>query len=273
MGGGDIAKLERALLQQERDWAITRDDVTALKATSAAIQQNVNVLNNSVRELGVSVKTDIEKIALRFEERRPNWIILCTVGSLFMGAFFWLIKTQVEDSVHPVSTEVATLQSTEMALQHDVQTLVNLDNQKQAVIADLKASSETAKAANTEMLMQVHKLEQSTATSLEAGADSKRDRSQLNTRVKELEDKEALALARVSALQARLETGLGEIEQQFRAVNNIDNKQYSEQMRINAMLWEKTHPGEHFPTDLFFPSSIFQNSEHSYELPHMGENK
>ena len=65
-------------------------------------------------------------------------------------------------------------------------------------------------------------------------------------------------IASVSAITTRVQ--IGEIEQQFHSVSNLDNLRAAQQERLNAMLWEKSHPGERYPNGTFFPTSIFQGN-------------
>jgi hypothetical protein len=45
---------------------------------------------------------------------------------------------------------------------------------------------------------------------------------------------------------------LGEIETQFKALDQIGNLHTAHQARVNALLWQHTY-GEPYPSDIYFP--------------------
>ena len=87
--------------------------------------------------------------------------------------------------------------------------------------------------------------------------------------MKKMEDLYAQEAADRKSQLAQTRVQLSEVEQQFHSVSNLENLRAAQQERLNAMLWEKSHPGERYPNGTFFPSSIFQGTGGS---PSMGNN-
>jgi hypothetical protein len=103
-------------------------------------------------------------------------------------------------------------------------------------------------------------LQQSTAGSARADEASRTDRAQLNDRIRSLEGDVAKEIADRRAIAAELKVANAEIETQFHAVSDLENLRTVWQSRINSLLWDKAYPGEHFPSETFFPTSIFHDS-------------
>lgn len=77
---------------------------------------------------------------------------------------------------------------------------------------------------------------------------------------------------RISALEAqetadrvqltKLEAAQLEIDTQLRASIDDSNKSLAWQLRVNSMLWSKSFPGSHFPTDdAFYPNIANGNAK------------
>ena len=72
----------------------------------------------------------------------------------------------------------------------------------------------------------------------------------------EIEISDKLTAVRIDAAAHRAETDarLVEIETQFRAEDQIRNVQWADARRTMAIIYEDTHPGKRYPSDIsFFP--------------------
>jgi hypothetical protein len=101
-------------------------------------------------------------------------------------------------------------------------------------------------------------LGQNVSGSTAADVASRSDRGQLNERVHALEAEASKGSADLRATSAETKVSLAEIETQFHAASDIGNLRSIWQNRINSLLWEKVHPGEHYPAEAFFPTSVFK---------------
>lgn len=125
-----------------------------------------------------------------------------------------------------------------------------------AVTPVISASAINSKQIDS-MSGSITTLQQLTAGSGRADESSVTDRKQLNDRVRQLESELSKETGERHSAATEGRVKLGEIETQFHAVSDLGNLRTVWQHRINALLWEKTYPGEHYPSEAFFPTTVF----------------
>jgi hypothetical protein len=175
------------------------------------------------------LKERLSKLQKEVEEKgRTNWPVVISIMLLLpmiSGFLVYVITSQINQAVAPLNQTV-TLNESELKRETD----------------------ELAKVSA-----------QSIASSV-ADQASLNDRLQLNERMRAAEAVSASDIAQRRGELAEISARLLETEQQFHSVSNIENLRWAEEIRVFALVWEKTFPGTHFPTDNFFPSSIFQTA-------------
>lgn len=129
-----------------------------------------------------------------------------------------------------------------------------------APVAQLVATNAEAIRRLTES---EHTVEGLAIASTQADVNSKTDRSLLNERMALAETRAASEEAARRTDVAKIKSSMSQVEGQFHALSNLDNIRSSQQERLNSMMWEKSHPGEHYPNITFFPTSIFHGASGS----------
>lgn len=248
-----FGRLEKGFQDQQLAFQSTRDDVTALKSGYIVIQRDV-----------LNLTSIIEKLVARFEDtRKTNWPFLATTAGLLpllIAGLGFFVTSYTTGSVAPIHAEIAQIQIIQKTLTEQVKDLDTVQTNRYRDMSILAQSTSVNAEALSRMTTTVHGLEEKTATSTAFDANSRTDRQQLNERVKKIEETFAAEVTDRRTQQAETKIQLGEVEQQFHSVSNMENLRAAQQERLNALMWEKVHPGDHYPASTFFPTTIFQGS-------------
>jgi hypothetical protein len=191
-----------------------------------ALKQSYSVLQRDINNVAQEIKGFSAKLE---EKSKANWPAIGLAVSLFaisVPGLGFVLTTYTAEAVAPVA--------------RDVSLIGEIQKRRGETIAQLQSA---------------------TQASLAADVNSRTDRVQLNDRVKWLETQLAAENADRRAGFAQLQTRLGEVETQFHAVSNLENLRAAQQQQINALVWDKSHPGEHYPAQTFFPTTIFQSGD------------
>ena len=214
----DIKRLEGSFLNLEKAYAITREDTTALKFASQAMQGEIS-------KLATAISTLSEKLESRSKPNLPFLGMLLTLMLAFPGGALYIVRGDIEHSISPLNAEIKAL-------------TVVVTGQRN----------------------EVSRLDQLVTASTASDAQSRTDREQLNHKVAANDTKIADMAVTVQEMDARFSAALAEIESQFHSVSDVGNIHLAQQNRMNALLWEKVNPGQRYPSDIFFPSSIFNQT-------------
>lgn len=229
----------------------TRDDVNTLKAAYSVIQRDIMSLANSV-----------EKLVARFEDNsKTNWPLLALMAGLLpilIGGGAFLMSSYTTTAIAPVHTEIVSVTATMKTLAEQVKEIAVIQSDRGGKISNLSVEAAGNRDVISRLNDRQHILEDAVNKSAAADENSRTDRKQLNERLSKVESLFASEVADRRSTSAEVKVQLGEIEQQFHSVANLENLRAAQQERLNAMLWEKSHPGERYPNGTFFPTSIFQ---------------
>lgn len=248
-----LHRLERTFTDQQTSFQQTRDEVNSLKTGYNIIQRDI-----------VALGSNVERLVSRFEESsKTNWPLLALAAGLIpllVGGMGYLMTSFTANAISPVHTEIVQV---ETALKSTIEQIKEVATIQTGRGKDLGLMSQTV-VTNSNVLSRMSQtlrsVEEKTAESAAADANSKADRDQLNQRVAKLESILANEITDRRATSAETRIQLAEVEQQFHSVSNLENLRAAQQERLNAMLWEKSHPGERYPNGTFFPTSIFQGA-------------
>jgi hypothetical protein len=227
----------RAAMQDQAAHFVTRGEFETAKAAGVeraeATRANFELrLENEMAPVHTTLS----------EMGKPNWPLVVSAGSVFLGACagLWLILgLKIDNSVAPMQLVLETVR---------VQGVANAER--------------------------LHFIEGESAASTQADTASRTDRAQLSERVHQLEGvlpTGATAVAEVSNLQttvgqivdriqglrtdqARQQSALVEIETQFCAADTIRNLMHANDLRVESLLWAKTFTGQDYPiTNAYYP--------------------
>lgn len=246
-----LRRLEKGFQDQQNAFQQTRDDVNSLKSGYNVIQRDV-----------MSISTAIERLVSRFEEsRKTNWPLLAMGAGLLpivIGGMAFFMTTFTQGAIAPVQSQVVQTETNVKTMTDQLRDLSAIEVSRGKDISLLAQTT----TANSEIINRMTDRQRTVDDSLSKGAaadeNSRSDRQQLNNRVQKLETEIANEMGERRAQSAETRIQLGEIEQQFHSVSNLENLRAAQQERLNSMLWEKSHPGERYPNGTFFPTSIFQ---------------
>jgi hypothetical protein len=190
-----------------------------------AAQQTTSELG----KLSVAIAALSDKLEIK---SRPNWPFMGTLIGAFIalmiafpGGALYIVRGDIEHATSPINSRLEAISA-------------NLNTQRQ----------------------EIARLDSMVTGSAQADAQSRVDREQLNRRVENNQDNIAVLGTSVREMDARFSAALAEIESQFHSVSDIGNIHLAQQNRMNAIMWEKLNPGQRFPSDIFFPSSIFNQT-------------
>lgn len=237
-----LPRFERIQEQQSRLIAQNQDQITRLEAEQLAIRRELTNIGANVQNL----------LSQWNESRKPNlavWALLLAVVPICGTLLAFYMKGLVD----PVNTD---LQATKTQIERQVALGTGRD-QDLTKLAQATATNGSTLAA---MTSQVQRVSEMALASTQADMGSKADRVQINDRLTKLEERLAEEQAQRRSATSATQVHLGEIEQQFHAVSNLRNQDTAWQMRVNALLWERAFPGTRWPTETYFPTSIFQGN-------------
>lgn len=258
-----LERLEKGFHEQQTAFMTTRDEVNTLKSAYNVIQRDIMSLANSV-----------EKLVARFEDgNKTNWpmlALLAGMAPILIGGMAFFMTSFTANAVAPIHSEVVQTQTTMKALADQVKEIATIQNTRGGTLQNLSTTVASNHESISRMMERERRLEDQVAKSASSDDISRTDRVQLNDRVKKLEQQISSEIADRRQQSAEVRVQLGEIEQQFHSVSNLENLRAAYYNRNIAMLWEKTHPGERFPTDNFFPTSIFQGPGGAPSMPANG---
>lgn len=228
-----------------------RDETARLTGHVTNLQSSVATMFNKLDSLAEKMEAN----------RKPNFALialLCTIVLAIIPGIWFVINNSVANSIAPVTSRLAQVEVGNTERDARLLEVTRSNNEQSRDISNLLRD---ATAGNSELHRDtdsINKISEHVAASTAADSASVTDRAQLNERVRAMETTMAATTANRSGQVAEINARLLEIEQQFHASSNIENMRWSQQNRENSMTFEKLHPGEHYPTSAFFPSSIFQ---------------
>jgi hypothetical protein len=249
----DIVGVSNPTSSLDRRLQTQREEFIVLKKDQEDIKGQLNDLGAAVQALVVEFK----------ESRKVNYPLLVLLFSLIPfagGGGLYFVSGQIDKAISPVSSSIIQIQTNQAAHDKVLAELNARNNQQDRQINNSNNQLNTLQVTVKDLVESNVRLTSQAASSSVADSSSATDRQQLNMRLQELERNAAKNAADRSSARAEVSARLVEIEQQFHAISNIMNIQLAFQNRLNAMLWEKTHPGERYPSRDFFPSTIYQNS-------------
>jgi hypothetical protein len=202
----------RAALGDQAARMVTRaEHDTSTAATHAKIEQLAETADTRLRSAVDPINESLHSIG------KPNWAAMASLASAFFVVIAggWLVVgLKIDDSLAPITVALEQYRTT--------------------------MSLDTARLAT---------LEARGAASAEADSVSKTDRSQLNTRVHDIEQNVSMTLAERRQQYAVMEARLVEIETQFCASDIVRNLMHATDLRTQSMLWRKLIPDTPMPTD------------------------
>jgi chromosome segregation ATPase len=200
----------------------------------------------------------------RFEESsKTNWPLLALGAGLIplmVGGMGYLMASYTANAVAPLQTQIVQIETGLKTAADQIKEVATIQAGRGKDLSLLGQTATTNSELLNRMIARQHDLEEKVAASTAADVNSRTDREQLNQRVAKLEQDFAKEMAERRANSAEVRIQLAEVEQQFHSVSNLENLRAAQQERLNAMLWEKSHPGERYPNGTFFPTSIFQGT-------------
>jgi hypothetical protein len=231
--------------QKQRETIFTlANDLTGVRAATTALGAKLDGLTVSVQE-----------------RSRTNWPLLLSlfaVMPMLAGVLVYVITSQINAAVSPITVRLSQVEISAaqvdraLAAQaslntNDARDLTALNQQSTLLAVDVRRNADALKVVSD-----------SVAASAFADGVSRTDRTQLNDRLRLVENTVSANEVQNRGQTAEVQARLLEVEQQFANVSNVMNIRAAEQNRVNAMTYEKTHPGERYPDSSFYPTSIFQ---------------
>jgi hypothetical protein len=131
----------------------------------------------------------------------------------------------------------------------------------EAKIAPISIVLEQVRTTQTVNSTRIAKVEQQSSSSMSADVQSAADRTQLNSRVSEMEHAMSSGVAERRAAQATMNAKLVEIETQFCAADVMRNLTHAQDMRTTAVLWRQAFPQNPLPTDNAYYPHICNRAE------------
>lgn len=190
-----------------------------------SLKNQQNVIQRDIAAMTITVQALMAKMD---ERTKPNWTAIALAVTMFIAVvpgMGFVMTTYVSSALGPVASAAS----------------INA--------ADLKHATDSLNVVENQAI-----------ASQSSDANSQVDRAQLNSRVRQLETQVNTEVGDRRSLAAITKVSLAEIESEFHAMSNLENLRVAQQDRLNAMLWEKSHPGERFPSTTFFPTTIFKDT-------------
>lgn len=248
-----VRRFERTLSDQTAAFQVTRDEVTALKGATAVIQRDM-----------ASLASAIDKLVTRFEDsKKTNWPVIAAAFGLvpaLLAGFLFVISSQIAGATGPISADIAQIRAEIGSHQTAIQQASSREVTDANGLQNVTQTQATLSTQVASLVADLKEIQNRSISSVQADVSSQTDRKQLNDRVRALEAAVAANQADTKSALANIDSSLVEVEQQFHAVSNIDNLREIWHQRILSLVWDKLHPGEPFPQQTFFPTSIFQAS-------------
>lgn len=248
-----MLRLEKGFTDQQLSFQNTRDDVNALKLSYSVMQRDM-----------LNIGSSIEKLIARFEDsRKMNWPMLALLGGLLpivIAGLGFFVTSYTAGAVAPVHTEMAQSQVAMKSLSEQVKEIAAIQNSRGRDLSVLAQAATTNTEVIGRLTTALHTVEQRVTADADSASNSRTDRTQLNERMKKVEEVLGTEITERRTANAQTRIQLGEVEQQFHSVSNLENLRHAQQERLNSMMWEKIHPGERYPSGTFFPTSIFQGT-------------
>jgi hypothetical protein len=248
-----LYRLEKGFSDQQTAIQSTRDEVNTLKSNQNVMQRDMATLVGS-----------IDKLAARFDEtRKTNWPLLALLSGLLpliIGGMGFFITSYTASAISPFQTQIAQVQTNVNTLSKQISDIASIQISRGKEISLIAQETTTNGEIIKRMTTNQERMSDQVVASAAADVASRTDRLQLNDRMKKLEDIVAHETADRRAQGAEFRVHLGEIEEQFHSVSNLENLRAAQQERLNALMWEKSHPGDRYPNGTFFPTSIFQGA-------------
>lgn len=223
-----LRRIDRWQEQQQK----TQQDVNGLQIGLTTVQRDIG-------QLGLK----FDALVTRWEERsKTNWPMLGLLVALLplsLGGLGFFVTSYTQGALAPINATMATLQ----------------ESQKQ--IAESLKDVAAIQGGRGKEFVELHGAATSAVTRL----------NELETQVRDLDHDLAEAKSAIASNATETRVHIGEIEEQFHSVSNLENLRAAWNNRMLGMLFEKTHPGEQWHTDSFFPTSIFQGGGGAPVIP------
>ncbi len=207
----------------EAEFSRYRSEFQRTRDDVLAISGEFTNFKSTVQSGMADLRTGISSLGTKLDEKsKTNWPAVALAISM-VPAIWLFVTTYTQNAISPTAAGTAI-------------------------------NGEALKRQNEALLV----LQQSAATNSASGIASLADRTQLNERVRLLESEVGKEAADRRAMAAETRVKIAEIETQFHAISDIENLRSVWQHRINSLMWEKINPGQRYPSDSFFPTSIFR---------------
>lgn len=240
-----------SLRRFERDFQQTRDDVIGLKQAHATLQGDVNDLR--ARDLA-DIRQAYRELSGRFDEsKKTNWPFFGLLVAL-VPIIWFMMNSLTQNAIAPLSSDYNGLKTNYTTLTGQAHDLTLNQETQDRSISNLNIQAGQNSTTIKALLDQVSTIQQHSATSLEADSASRVDRGQINDRVSKLENEMSGEIAERRSQNADTKTSLREVETQFCAADQTRNLMHAYDMRVEALLWEKSFASR-LPTDnAYYPT-------------------
>jgi hypothetical protein len=212
------AKALQVKLASMNEFRAALNDSALRNITRAEAETRINSLAEKLDAVVAPLHDKIDAA------KKPNWGAVGAILALFIagaGSVWGTINLQISNAETPIALNVSSI----------------------------KEQNATMNAAIIAVGERMRVAEDKISQSLIADEQSRTDRKQLNGRMHDVENDVANGMADRRGQIASINSALTEIETQFCASDVVRNLMHAHDMRIQAMLWGKTHMNETLPTD------------------------
>jgi predicted nuclease with TOPRIM domain len=230
-----------------------------LRAQVNEIKTNQVVVNTELQQLSAQIRHLVQRAEDASKTEWPKYAVIMGLITLIVGPAGFFLTLYINGSVVPVKSDIAQSVAEINAIKTAIHDLTSQYTTRERDITNLIQSTTANNSRLQEIATAQQRIGEMALSSQAADVNSRTDRDQLNNRVKTLETDLAHEVTTRNAEQAANRVNHGEVETQFHAVSNIENLRWAYQNRLNTVLFNRTHPGENWPAENFFPPTIFQS--------------
>jgi hypothetical protein len=233
MSETDYVRAELVSLQRlEGEFSRHRSEFQRTRDDVLALNGEISNLKTLVQGNIGDLRAAISGVITKFDEKsKTNWPAIALAVSM-VPAVWLFVTTYTQNALSPT-------------------------------VAATSLNAEALKRQNEAITI----LQQSSAGSTSSDIASRADRQQLNDRLRLIEAELGKEIGDRRAISAEFRVSLAEIESQFHALSNLENLRAAQQEQLNALMWEKSHPGERYPNGTFFPAPVFRDQSSSNTQP------
>lgn len=224
-----------------------------LRLEMAGLGANVSTLQ---RDLASAI-TQIQNVAQKIEDfKKPNYHFYTLVLTLFalglplIGLFVtFYTQSSTAPILRDLSSIVSELQTTKAQVDRTITNSVAREQEVGKLLQTVSSNQSSLLGLN-QRLEETSKI---ALNSVQNDSTSMSDRAQLNNRVKKLEEEISRETADRRSDLAALKVQQSEVETQVHTIYSLFNTNAQDQSMMNAILFNKTHPGEFLPQRSYYP--------------------